>query len=488
MSHSLKNTLTVPVMVAFLVLGAATYWLLDRQIHDRLLAEFDRALITRAQVMITLTSFEEADLEEDEPEPYVEFEFESDFMPEFVESEGGSYFQLWLPEEELARSDSLGEGDLTRPESPEGEYLLRDVTLPDTRPGRMLTRRFTPQLDEDWGEDDGAKLANLATRYPGLEVPVITLTVAVGREGLDDTLAFINWVLGGGLLILMGIVGGVLRLATSRGLKPLNQLVGQLDEINSEKLDARLQHQGLPKEVAPLAHTMNSLLDRLELSFQKERSFSRNIAHELRTPIAELRSIGEVGEQWPNDPKANLQFFGDILQIGNRMDLMVTNLLTMARQESGQIQCAWESLELVDTIHGVKNRFRGECDEKGAVMTLHGRPISIQADRIYLDIIAANLLSNAVYHGMGNIDVHVYSDGACAGFAVENTAEILNEDDLPFLFDRFWRKDTARTSGRHAGHGLALVKSLSEVCEWSVRAELTRQKTLRVRVDGIRYS
>ena len=365
---------------------------------------------------------------------------------------------------------------------------MQDTLLPDGRVGRMLTRRFKPQLDEDWGEDEAAKQANLATRYPGLEVPVVTLTVAVGREDLDDTLVFIRWVLGGGLLLLMGIVGTLVRIATTRGLKPLNKLVGQLDEINSEKLDARLKHEGLPEEVAPLAETMNSLLDRLELSFQKERQFSRNIAHELRTPIAELRSIGEVGEQWPNDPTANAQFFGDILQIGNRMDLMVTNLLTMARQESGQIQCAWESLELIDTIQVVKNRFRGECEEKGSVVSLHGQPIAVQADRIYLDIIAANLLSNAVHHGRGNIDVHVYSDGARAGFAVENPAELLTEDDLPYLFDRFWRKDTARTSGRHAGLGLALVKSLSEVCEWSVRAELTGKRTLRVRVEGIRHS
>ena len=118
MSNSLKNTLTVPVIVSFLVLGVVTFWLVEGQIRDRLLAEFDKALVTKAQVMITLTSFEEADLEEDEPEPFVEFEFESDFMPEFSAEQGGSYFQLWLPDDELARSESLGERDLVRPETP----------------------------------------------------------------------------------------------------------------------------------------------------------------------------------------------------------------------------------------------------------------------------------------------------------------------------------------------------------------------------------
>jgi len=488
MRHSLKNALIVPLMVSFLVLGIATYWVLGSQIHSRLQAEFDQALLTRAQVMITLTSFEEADPEEDEHVPYVEFEFSSDFMPEFALDEGGSYFQLWLPEEELARSESLGEGDLLRPETADGNYLVQDVLLPDGREGRMLTRRFMPQFDEDWGEGVDEQHANLASRYPGLQLPLITLTVAVGREGLDETMAFINWVLGGGLLILMLIVGTVARIATNRGLKPLNELVGQLGGINSEKLDARVNQEGLPDEVAPLARTMNSLLDRLEKSFQKERQFSRNIAHELRTPIAELRSIGEVGEQWPDDPETNLQFFNDILQIGNRMDLMVTNLLTMARQESGQIQCAWESLDLTNSIQGVKKRFRGECEENGLIMALHGDAVSVQADRIYLDIITANLLSNAVHHGRGNIDVHVYSDGARAGFVVENPVDLLSQDDMPHLFDRFWRKEPARTSGRHAGLGLALVKSLSEVCDWSVNAELSRQNILRVRVDGIRRS
>ena len=487
-THSIKNALIVPLMLAFLVLGIAAYWLLGNQIQHRLLAEFDQALLTRAQMMITLTSFEEADLEEDETEPYVEFEFSSDFMPEFAVETGGSYFQLWLPEEELARSGSLGELELQRPDTYGREYLVQDVVLPDGREGRMLTQRFIPQLDEDWGEAIEQKHANLASRYPGLQLPLITLTVAVGREGLDRTMAFINWVLGAGLLTLMLVIGMVARVATTRGLKPLNDLVAQLGAINSEKLDARVTQEGLPEEVAPLAKTMNCLLDRLEKAFQKERQFSRNIAHELRTPIAELRSIGEVGEQWPDDPETNSQFFHDILKIGNRMDLMVTNLLTMARQESGQIQCAWESLNLTESIQGVKQRFRGECEEYGLVMSLHGDAVTVQADRIYLDIITANLLSNAVHHGGGNIEVHVYSDGDRAGFAVENPADMLSQDDMPHLFDRFWRKETSRTSGRHAGLGLALVKSLSEVCEWSVHAELTRQKILRIRIDGIRQS
>ena len=82
----------------------------------------------------------------------------------------------------------------------------------------------------------------------------------------------------------------------------------------------------------------------------------------------------------------------------------------------------------------------------------------------------------------------MYSNGKNAGFAVENPVRTLTDDDLPFLFDRFWRKDTARTSGRHAGLGLSLVKSLSEVCDWSVQAELTRERHFRIRVEGMRHS
>jgi two-component system sensor histidine kinase QseC len=489
MTRSLKNDLTIPVIVAFLVLGAATFWIVESQIRERLVAEFDQSLRTRATLLMSLTAFEEADLEEDEPEPFTEFDFESQIMPDFAAAQDPAYFQLWMAEEEFARSESLNEVDLARLEVIGDQASFQDAVLPDGRMGRIVTLNFLPFLDEEWGEKPTDRLAAVDDRYPGLTVPVMTLSVAVSREDLDATIGFIDLVLGSGMAILMLVVGGVVRFTVTRGLSPLNRLVGHLDEINSEKLSARLPQDDLPVEVEPLATTMNELLGRLELSFQKERQFSRNIAHELRTPIAELRSIGEVGEMYPDDPDANQQFFGDIRQIGNRMDLMVTNLLTMARQESGQIECAWENLNLTQTLNGVKSRLKGECQQNGIEVSMHSNDsMMVMADRVYLDIIATNLLSNAIHHGGGDVDVRVHSDGSGVGFTIENPTDRLKDDDLPFLFDRFWRKDTVRASGRHAGLGLSLVKSLSEVCRWSVQAEITPSQRFRIRVDGIRHS
>ena len=486
---SLRSQLFWPIVVASLVLGGATFWIANQQIASRLLEEFDRAVLARAQLLRSLTAFEEADLEEDEPEPFLELDFESEFLPEFSEESDSAVFQMWVDGETFARSESLADDTLSMPVSPESTPRLDDLALPNGVAGRNLVWRFVPYLDEEWGDEPALREANVAEMYPGLSVPRVVLSLTVSRASLDDTLAFVAWVLGAGMILLVVAITAVVYSVVRRSLAPINELSGQLERIASDRLYERLPEDRLPREVAPLATTMNGLLDRLEKSFEKERRFSRNIAHELRTPIAELRSISEVGERWPEDPQANRQFFGDILQIGNRMDLMVTNLLTMARQESGQIECAWESIDLSTTLDTICRRFQNECEECGIQILLDGlSPAPIMADRVYLDIIAANLVSNAVHHGHGDVRIHVYSDGSQAGFEVENTSDDIEKEDLDRLFDRFWRKQTARTSGRHAGLGLSLVKSLSEVCKWHVQAELPEARRFRIRIDGIRLN
>lgn len=489
--YSLKLWLTLPVILAFVVMGLITFFFLEQQIRSRLEAEFDAGLETRLRFFVTLTMYDAADPDEGRPEPDVEFDFEPHVMPEFARVEQASYFELWKGETTFARSRSMRDGHLARARVALGTLDLRDHRLPDGRAGRVATMRFLPAFDEDFGETPEVRAVTFAREHPGWQRPEMTIAVAVSRESLDNTLGYVDGLLGAGLLSLLLVVSLLIWLGTTLGLKPLAGLVHQLDAIRGDRLDARLAEHGLPREVAPLAGTMNQLLMRLEQAFERERLFSRNIAHELRTPIAELLSIGEVGAQWPEDPAANARFFADIAKIAHRMDLIISNLLMMARQESGLMTCAMEPVDLIDALRATTQRFRAELADEGVQLHLSApERLVIEADRVCLDIVLSNLTSNAIHHGGadGERRTEVSRQGSTAELVFENPANGLVEHDLPLMFNRFWRKDAARSVGRHVGLGLPLVRALAEACGWTVSVQLTPSRRFRIAIANIRLA
>lgn len=489
--YSLKTWLTVPVIAAFFALGTATFVYLQHEIRSYLVAEFDANLETRLRFFVGLTKFDAADPEEGVPLPEVEFDFEPHQMPEFGRVEQPAYFELWQAGESLARSGSLGAGHLPLATAPPDQLVVRDHRLPDGRAGRIAMLGFLPVFDEDWGDTLEQRAQTFSRDYPDLQRPLMTIAVALSREPLDDTLGYVTGLLGIGLFSLMLVVSLLIWLGATLGLKPLSGLVRQLDQIRGDRLDVRIEESGLPREVAPLAGTMNQLLVRLEQAFERERLFSRNIAHELRTPIAELLSIGEVGARWPDDPEANARFFEDIGRIAHRMDLIISNLLMMARQESGQMVCQLEPVDLGDALRATSERFRSEMKEEGVDLTLAApEHLLVQADRVCLDIVLSNLASNAIHHGGpdGERRAEVTRHGESVELVFENPANGLSDEDLPHIFNRFWRKDSARSVGRHVGLGLPLVRSLAEACGWQVRVELTPSHRFRIAIGRIRLA
>lgn len=481
MTPSLKTRLTLPIIAGLVIFGGVAGWAIDARIGERLLADFDHALVNRSQALVAIVGFDPPDEEEGEALPFVEFDYDAQMYPDYLAGGEAALFQLWLPEDTI-RSESLGAHSLPRPSSEAAE--IRDHPLPDGRPGRLVMLQFKPSFDEDWGPP-GRREASFHQQYPTWQRPQAAIAVAVSREPLNDTLAFIRWSLISALLGMVVLVSLLAWVFVDRGLQPLMLLVGRLSLVDSDRLDQRLPEHGMPEEITPLALTMNSMLGRLEQAFQRERLFSRNVAHELRTPIAELQSIGEVGAMCPDDAEANARFFRDITRVSQRMDLMVTNLLMMARHESGQIECTWESVDLVAAMRNVSQRFSRECEERGTKIDLSmPESMSVKADKIYLDIVLSNLVSNAIHHGAnGTVRTAVVEIDGHAALAIENEAVDLQQQDLPHLFDRFWRKDPSRTGDRHVGLGLPLVKTLAEVCGWSVNTALTDDRRFTVRID-----
>lgn len=454
--RSLRGRLTVWLLVGLGLLLTAGGLVLNRTITSHLLGEYDEALIAQARSLETLTV---------ERGGKVWLEFADEVMPEFEREKNPDYFQLWLRHGPvLERSRSLGLHDLPRSGGRLDRPRLSDFTLPDGRHGRRVEISFHPQPADE--EAEGERSAKSGTAAVAAAGPVATLTVAQGREELDDLLEAVQLTL---VLVVLGLLGGtalLVKTVVGLALSPLDNLARQLEGLDAHSLSQKAPEAAdAPAELVPVIHHLNELLARLEASFARERAFSANLAHELRTPLAELRAMTEVALKWPEDSASTSASLEEIRAIGLQMETVVANLLALARWDAKDRALQTSEVPLRELAASCWTAVSPEAEAKGMAFHLEVPDgLTIVADREKLALILSNLFANAVAYGSPGCPVTCSAAAAGDGFAlgVRNATADLGPEDLPRLFDRFWRKDAARSDGRHSGLGLALVAALCD--------------------------
>ena len=246
-----------------------------------LFREFDSTLRAKAMALAAATDVKKGG---------VEFDLADELLQEFSRPRSAEYFQLWDSNgKTLARSPSLGTNDLARSFGTTSSPRFWNLKLPNGHRGRAIGFQFTP---EDDGTDEQPPSA-AATH------PTVTLVVASNLRSVSGTLdALTNALLLAAAIVVAGMIV-VVRLIVRRGLAPLAGVADRAAHIDASSLGLRFATEPLPAELLPIGHRLNDLLARLEQSFERERQFTADAAHELRTPIAELRSLAEVALKWP---------------------------------------------------------------------------------------------------------------------------------------------------------------------------------------------
>jgi signal transduction histidine kinase len=367
----------------------------------------------------------------------------------------------------------------TLPPAPKvgGEPVYFDAALPAGGAGRFVALRFLPRPYDENGKET-------TTRDAG---PAI-LVLGASRGQLDSTLTFLHAILAASVVILLGATILLVRHGLTRGLAPLETLVSELRTIDADRLGPGIDPRRSPLEVQPVVAQLNALLARLAASFERERAFSDHLAHELRTPIGELLVLSEVALQDPEDLEVVRPLLEDARATAAQMQRLVDDLLTLARfEESGpgapQVEVPLGELVLA-AWHGVQRQAAARRIE----LVLDGLDgVRVLTDVSLLELALSNLLDNAVEHGLENgaVRCSLEGRGGVVGLRVENRTAGLSASDLPHLFERFWRLDSARSGGRHAGLGLALVAALCRRLGLSYRADLEAGR-FGVTLDGLR--
>jgi len=376
-----------------------------------------------------------------------------------------AYFEIWNQQHvSLTRSASLVSAHLSfRSATDDGDEADGwNTRLPSGRPGRAVSLQFTPLPMK------GA---------PAIRTSAVWIVVAIDRHEIDVTLSTVAWVLAGAGGVLLLAMTLVVPTALRRGLAPLDTLASQASDITATSLSTRFAVTGMPGELAPITARLNELLARLESSFERERQFSSDLAHELRTPIAELRSIAEVAIKWPDarPPETDRES----LAIASQLDGIVGRLLALLRSERGQLLVERQHVYLEAEIDRACHAVTARAETRRIRIE---RPVDhlqvAQVDVVLLRSILANLLDNAVDYSPegGTVQIECVSKSDGFRLRVSNDAGDLRAEDVSKLFDRFWRGSASRSDHEHSGLGLSLAKAFAEAMGCRLTATLENSR------------
>lgn len=260
------------------------------------------------------------------------------------------------------------------------------------------------------------------------------------------------------------IVLGSLIIA-GRALSPINRITMTAKGIGQGDLSKRLNMNKVEDEVGSLAVTFDAMLDRLDAAFKREKQFTSDASHELRTPIAIISAHAEeslTGNKSPTDYKEAME---TILKESRKMGQMVSQLLTLTRGDEGKYKPEIENVNLSVVVHDVVNEMRNFANNSDITIYLNVREnMKINADQTLMTRLLINLIDNAIKYNKkgGWIKVSLSMEGGLAKIIVEDSGIGISEEDLPNIFERFYRADKTRVRNG-TGLGLSIVKWIVEV-------------------------
>ncbi len=292
------------------------------------------------------------------------------------------------------------------------------------------------------------------------------LQVGVSLDTIDGALRrfvrLLLWSLPTGLFLAL-IVG---RWMAARALAPLARMATATRGIDVAGLERRIPLRGARDELDEVAHAFNETLSRLEQAVGEMRQFSAAIAHELRTPLAVLRGQTELALMQARTAEDYKRALTDQLEELDTLSRLVTQLLTLARAEAGEIPVAHAPVDLAALAVSIADQLDPVAQSKGITLAAEAsEPVVVLGDAGWLERLLLNLLDNAIKFTAagGRIAVRVRGEASDAVLEVRDTGAGIAPDALPHLFERFFRGDPARSAAAEgAGLGLSLVKWIAD--------------------------
>jgi two-component system sensor histidine kinase QseC len=427
---SLQRQLAWQLTLAIGILFGGLFFVLDALVDRNFYGRLDQFLAARAEAFSgQIVEHESAELDK--------------LLPAFDLAGHTEFFALFDTNRKLRlASINSGSGALSLPTSDSSQQFY-DIRLPDGHDGRAILRELQPGRAPmgDW-----------------------RLVLATERESWDLTERTVHGVLLGGILLAI-ILTVLICLWLLR--KVFNGMRVEGERLTRLRVDddALAQTGHLPRELRPYATAVRDSLQRLMHSAERERRLSRNIAHEMRTPIAEIRASAEhalaVG-----DLPALRSGIKVVLAANARMERGIQALLALARYESGQLAPAPDPLDLAALLRQqMRSLAQAEGFDGAQRFALElPAPVWVHSDVGMLERILTNLLHNAHEYGSAEETVRVTIDTKDGShtLCIHNRAPNVDAIDVTHFGERYWRGQGEDADANHVGLGLALARAMGD--------------------------
>lgn len=313
--------------------------------------------------------------------------------------------------------------------------------------------------------------------------------VLVGRSIQEDVASQhgSGWLLAacGWAVLTLGVVGG--GWLSGRTLRPISAMSGTAKNISAENLSQRIDLAETDSELGQLALVLNQTFDRLQSAFEHQLRFTADASHELRTPIAVILSQAELTLSKPRSSDEYRTALETCQRAARRMRSLIDSLLLLARFDAGHTDLQRRALDLAEVAHESVELLRPLANERQITLNSEMLPMPVVGDRDRLGQVVTNLLANAIRYNQegGRVDVRVERINGHAVFSVTDNGIGIPAEELPHIFDRFYRVDKARTRAEGgSGLGLAICQSVVEAHggQITARSEPQQGTTLEVRL------
>jgi len=456
---SLQKRLTLGLALALglvlTLMSAVIDYLVDRELH----AYMDARLLSHANGIVSIIGTH--------PEQFDTLHL---LMPEYNWPTHTDFFEIRdAAGVSVFRSESSAAGELTPPPVwPDAAPLYYDLRLPDGHLGRALALPLNVNFQGESGR--------------------FTLIVARERDFEERLETGIDLALYGGAALALTLILVIARWAVRRSLAPVLRAGARIAPGDGALPSAdALRDPALPLELQPFTRALNAAFARLHDAIEREHRFSLNVAHELRTPVAEIRAAVEVAARLPSDAQARQAAFAACLNAAARMQRAIDTLLLLARHEAGQARLAPDPLDLSALLDNLLTALAPLAAPRDIRFErAYGPGMWLRSDQGALERIVSNLLHNAITYAPAGSAVAVRVEAGITSLAltVDNLAPDLAPDDLPLMGERFWRKSSGGGTAANTGLGLALTLALARSLRLDIDFTLSAGR-LTVRVSGL---
>jgi heavy metal sensor kinase len=442
--HSIKFRFTIWYLLVLAILLAAlsigVYFYLSRSLYRNLDDSLELRSTQLCSISTILESINQGEFEQELGEVVILYFYSGGQLLE-VSPQG---INITVPDELISQAIA-GASSFATVQTAEGERLrLLAVPInvsivgppPGIQPAALVIAHSTRQIDQ--------ALAGL----------VHTLIIAVP-------------------LALALAAGGGIFLAR-RALEPVDKISQTAQEIEESDLSRRI-NVNTKDELGRLAATLNEMIGRLERAFQRQKQFTSDASHELRAPLAVIEAESTLALQKERPSSDYQQSLEIISQESRQMSSLIDQLLTLARADAGKEQWNFTEVNLGKLVSNLSTDVEVLCQEKGLSFQLgQTQDLVVKGDEARLRELFMNLLNNAIRYtpSPGTVSVSFRSEGQMAVVAITDTGVGIPAEDIPFIFERFYRVDKARSRAEAgSGLGLAISRHIAEAHGGKIEVE-----------------